>query len=77
MKKTAQEILDILKKEEIIEMETELSMLTIRFRKFYTQQKTFNFELNGVAVDGCKTPVTALKKIQKYVDQGFTVVDFE
>jgi hypothetical protein len=73
--KTAIEILEILKKEEIIELETSQHILTIRFRKFFGTEKEFNFELNCKSIDGCKTDKTALKKIQQFIDKGFSIFE--
>ena len=68
------QILDLLKENGSVDMETEDSILTIRYQRFYGTEKQFNFELNAKAVDDCKTKVTALTKIQKYLELGFKLV---
>jgi len=54
-----------------VEMETEDDMLTIYYRKFFSQKKTWLFEYNCKAVYDCKTKKTAIKKINEYINKGF------
>ena len=68
-----EDLLKSLMKTGLIEMETEDSMLTIRYRKFFGTEKEFHFELNCKAVYGCKTKKTALKKIKEFINKGFTL----
>lgn len=66
-----EQILKLLEENGIVEMETEESLLTIWFRKFFGTEKEFHFQLNAKPVDGCKTKKTALKKIDEFINKGF------
>ena len=68
------EILELLKENESIEMETQDHLLTIWFKKFFGNEREFLFQLNGKAVSGCKTEKTALKKIQSFLNEGFEII---
>lgn len=63
-----------LEQDGLVEMETEDSILTIRFRKFFGSEKEFHFELNAKGDDGRNTKKTALKKVRAFVDEGFKLV---
>ena len=68
------QILEILENEEIAELENSHSILIIRFREFFGNKKEFHFELNSKAIDNCKTKRTALKKIKRFINQGFQLI---
>ena len=72
-KPVSEVILGKLDEEGEVELETEDSMLTIRFRKFFGTEKEYNFQLNAKAVDGCKSRSTATKKIEHWINQGFKI----
>jgi hypothetical protein len=59
----ANEILNILLKNESVSLSTNESVLYIFFKSFYLPEKEFLFMLNATPVYGCKTKKTALKKI--------------
>ena len=60
---------------EFVELETEDSLLTIYFRKFFSTEKSYLFELNAKAIDSCKTKKTAINKISNYIQKGFVLSD--
>ena len=68
------EILELLKKDESVDLETENDILTIWFRKFFGTKKEFHFELNCKPIKGCKTDKTALKVIDEFLNKGFKLV---
>lgn len=66
-------ILELLKQHGLVELETEESVLVIRFRKFFGVNKEFHFELNARAIDSCKTEKAALNRIESFIDRGFVL----
>lgn len=66
-------ILELLKQDGLVELETQESLLVIRFQKFFGVKKEFHFELNAKAVDSCKTEKSALNKIESFINRGFVL----
>jgi hypothetical protein len=66
-------ILSTLITDGFVEMETDDSLLEIKFRKFFGQKEEFLFILNAKAIFGCKAKKTALKKIDEFINIGFTM----
>ena len=71
----AKEILEKLRRESTIEMQTSEDLLIISFRKFFGTEKEFLFELNCKPIDSCKSIKTGLKKIEKFINRGFEIIE--
>lgn len=70
-----QEILNQLKKDGSIDLETESDMLAIWFRKFFGTRREFHFQLNCKAIKGCKTDKAAMKTINQFLNKGFKLCE--
>lgn len=71
----ANDVLNLLEKDEIVELKSNESIVIIQFKEFFQPKKEFNFILNGKSFDGCKTKKTALKKITNFLNNGFSLVE--
>jgi len=65
------QIMKFLEANGIATLGTETDVVHIYYRAFYDRKSQFLFQLNAKPIDGCKTKITALKKIDEFLNKGF------
>lgn len=76
MKNNIDKILEVLWRDRVVEMQSDTCMLTVDHRDYNNDGKrTFMFTVNAEAVDSCSKHNTVRRKIQKYIDDGFKLID--
>ena len=71
-----EKIIKLLKTQSLVTLETEKDSLFIRYLEQCNNRMYFEFELNGKKDGSCTFKSVAIKKIKRYIKEGFTLFEY-